>query len=523
MLRYLKTNKLFYVAIFISIVFWFFALAHPYVFRWYAAIMVKGEIPAYWKGTVEISGVILIILAISAFIFRFIAWAIMDISGEIGSGNILYSFADRLFNRNNLSIAISKKIDLKRVLSRDFYSIRSGLMAAIGDNIGAILELIIALVAILYIDFRLVLVFIPMVGVFLVFNRKILKELKGITVKEASSLDELLHSIQDVVNFRLETCSYNIQGWINARLKNKTGRWTDEIKNLANYQSKTYALQAITSRPILIGVLFFTAVNSHNADIPIEVLGAIISSLFMLNSALAQLGFTFNQFVVSQEALNRFYQVDEDLGVVADNTSSISKIPNLNLKINNLVVSRKRSSAGSLSTFTYNAEVEGPGIALVTGPSGFGKSTLMMAVVGLIPYKGEVTLSKINISSSRQWLKDSLFGYLPEKTPGFQVRLDKFLPENYAIHFKGKINYELDALNDSERHLAYSLKLLSSSKPIIIFDEPISVMNDKELKIFKEVLKSESKKKLIFIVSHQEVECDKKIKISDICEVNNYD
>ena len=97
---------------------------------------------------------------------------------------------------------------------------------------------------------------------------------------------------------------------------------------------------------------------------------------------------------------------------------TILKVKNLNVEIRNEKIIENLSF-----------EVKKEEFFIVLGPNGAGKTTLFKALLGLIPYKGEIVWSQ----------KDIRFGYLPERLSRSEF---KKLPISIQDFYKFKENSE---------------------------------------------------------------------------------
>ena len=281
--KYIKSNKLFPLAIFLSLIFWVLILAHPYVFRWFAALLAKGPsgvIEYPYDDIFPLHAINLCILAIGAFFIRFLAWVIMDISGELGSGSLLKKMVQKIYHRSNKEIEELGKADLKRILSKDFHTIRTGFLAAIGDTMGSLLELCIAFGAIYIIDNKAAFAFLPVMFIVIFFSRRILLKVQSASTTEANSLTHVLSEVQNSINLKLESQIYKTRKWAKKKLKTSIIAWGQNIRKLIRYQINMYLLQALTARPVLIAVIIFSFIRLENNTISQVIVGTIISGIF---------------------------------------------------------------------------------------------------------------------------------------------------------------------------------------------------------------------------------------------------
>jgi len=131
-------------------------------------------------------------------------------------------------------------------------------------------------------------------------------------------------------------------------------------------------------------------------------------------------------------------------------------------------------------SFSVNA---GDGLAII-GPNGAGKTVLFKALIGLIPYDGEI-----------KWRSDVKIGYVPQRLPETESLLltvkEFLILKSKHLFFKDKewllaINHELESVGLSSNILERQLKNLSRGQlqrvlitwailghpDVLLFDEP---------------------------------------------------
>jgi len=164
----------------------------------------------------------------------------------------------------------------------------------------------------------------------------------------------------------------------------------------------------------------------------------------------------------------------------------------------------------------------------IIGPSGYGKSTLIKIILGLIDQtNGEIKIDGKKIQSSNKEKYQLLFGYLPQQNlfiPGTikeniafgedEVNEEKVIQVlkktnsfNFVKNLKNKINYKLDedGKNFSSGQLQrFALaRALYFDNDIIVLDEPTSSLDKNNEKKFITLIKNLKKLKTIIIVSHK--------------------
>ncbi|MEP2936790.1 MAG: gliding motility-associated ABC transporter ATP-binding subunit GldA [Gilvibacter sp.] len=168
------------------------------------------------------------------------------------------------------------------------------------------------------------------------------------------------------------------------------------------------------------------------------------------------------------------------------------------------------------------------------GPNGAGKSTLMKILTTYIaPGEGEAIVNEYNVADEHQQVKSSV-GYLPEHNPLYlDMYVREFLAFNASIHKVDKAQIEkvitqtglsseahkkIQSLSKGYRQRVGLAKALLHDPSVLILDEPTTGLDPNQIIEIRELIKSISKDKTIFLSTHimQEVEalCDRVIIIN---------
>lgn len=100
----------------------------------------------------------------------------------------------------------------------------------------------------------------------------------------------------------------------------------------------------------------------------------------------------------------------------------------------------------------------------IIGPNGAGKSVLFRALLGLLPYKGEVT-----------WAKDAKIGYVPQKLP---VSKDIPITVSEFLHFKEKNNAKIRGILEE---VGFKEKTEHPHNSFKVLDTPLGVLSGGEM------------------------------------------
>jgi len=177
-----------------------------------------------------------------------------------------------------------------------------------------------------------------------------------------------------------------------------------------------------------------------------------------------------------------------------------------------------------------NLEIKENEIVCIMGASGCGKSTFLKALNGFLEecggrYEGEILFKGESIKTKdRIWLKRKMAMLFQDSKP-FDLSIEKNL--TYAMKFyEGKIKNKNERLKellksvnlygeigDNLKQPAKNLsggqkqrlciaRMLTTSPEILIFDEPCSSLDMKNMLIIEELLLNLSKKYTIIIATH---------------------
>lgn len=167
-----------------------------------------------------------------------------------------------------------------------------------------------------------------------------------------------------------------------------------------------------------------------------------------------------------------------------------------------------------------NLGFQGPGLYFVLGQNGSGKSTLLRSLAGLIPFEGEVLLNGVDIRKySRKELskaigyvwQNPLYGFF-ESTVEREI---KFILRNLDLEQTNRFEEVIKhfgvgnflkrspfSLSGGEAKRVCMCSVLVADQQVYLLDEPEGELDYQGLEKLIDFVKSESKRKLIIIATH---------------------
>ena len=200
------------------------------------------------------------------------------------------------------------------------------------------------------------------------------------------------------------------------------------------------------------------------------------------------------------------------------------------LTINNLTVKYGDKIAVDSISFTVR---EGEVFGLL-GPNGAGKTSTLKAIVGLVPYQGEIRLFDKPIDVKAK----NLIGYVPEEfmlleslTPkeffefvasvrrieNVNERLEKLVK---AFGIEQYLETPITALSMGTKQKVTIISALLHDPPLLILDEPLNGLDAKSSKILKEIMAKHVEKGGAIVFSTHIMEIAEKL-CDRIAVINN--
>jgi zinc transport system ATP-binding protein len=146
---------------------------------------------------------------------------------------------------------------------------------------------------------------------------------------------------------------------------------------------------------------------------------------------------------------------------------------------------------------------------VIMGPNGGGKTTLMKALVGLLPYEGKIKIDGID---HKKYIKDHSIGYLAQRGTQFSsfpipaievVEMGRYrfkdsrkMRKNKAYDFLKIIGMEkfankrIDEMSGGQQQRILMARALATESKILVLDEPLTGMDPQAQSMFYEMIKN---------------------------------
>ncbi len=175
------------------------------------------------------------------------------------------------------------------------------------------------------------------------------------------------------------------------------------------------------------------------------------------------------------------------------------------LKLDNL--SKRFDGVDIFTSFSYS--FQNRGVYVISGESGIGKTTLLRIIAGLDKeYDGFITGGGVeNVSFMFQEYR--LFPTLNAVKNASLVSADNL---NVASKLLIRLGFKENDLNKRPRELSGGMKqrvsfvrALLKNAPILLLDEPTKELDEETASIMLEIIGEEAKKRLVIMVTHDDV------------------
>ncbi len=180
---------------------------------------------------------------------------------------------------------------------------------------------------------------------------------------------------------------------------------------------------------------------------------------------------------------------------------------------------------GKVALYNINLKLELGKFHVVMGPNGGGKTTLIKAIAGLVPYSGKITIKNMDI---RKYRKLYSIGYLAQRGAQFydfplsavevvemgryrfkepsKVKREKALQFLKEVKMFSHANHPIGDLSGGQQQRVLIARALASESHIILMDEPLTGMDPRSQSSFYEMIeKIKEKHGLTIIMSSHDI------------------
>lgn len=178
-----------------------------------------------------------------------------------------------------------------------------------------------------------------------------------------------------------------------------------------------------------------------------------------------------------------------------------------------------------IAIFKVSLELEKGKLHVLMGPNGGGKTTLIRAAAGLIPYRGEIKIYGID---SREYLRRHAIGYLAQRGSTvydfpmtalgivemgrYRFRESRESKREKAMEFLDEVDMAqyahspIGKLSGGQQQRVLIARALATESKLLLLDEPLTGMDPRSQSKFYDMLDSLKKKhELTILMSNHDV------------------
>jgi ATP-binding cassette subfamily B protein len=392
------------------------------------------------------------------------------------------------------------------------------------DIITSIITLVGVVFWILFIDWRMTLLIIVIIPVFMITSKALNKQLweKSKVIQEKRS--KLIGIVHESVTGAELLKVFSIERVFKEKFRNESIRLAKDLVKLSVRSNIANSLGQIVLLPyqtILFGMAGYWYITEGKPTI--GMLFAFLNYMGILIPAAMTLLGVFSKIA---EALASFHRIAEYLSMASEKVSNLIHIDNIKGEIyfNNV-------------SFSYdcqcNLEIEnlridsGEVIALV-GPTGAGKTTIARLLLGLYrPQQGQIFLDGKNIEEYDLESLRKHIGIVSQESFLFNIsikenlllgKLDASLDEIYAATHKAQIHdfilslpqgYDTVVgergitLSGGEKQRLSIARTILKKPDLLILDEPTSAIDNITDRALMDLIGADFKGKTVIIIAHR--------------------
>ncbi len=455
-----------------------------------------------------VGGSFTFILVYYAYNYMVLEW-ITEINLKMGE-NLIRKLLRR---KNNLNSDLSEG-KILNFISEDMEAISNFLKFGLLPLVDMLITLIAGIIYVFYGNFIIGLVFIFAGLIILFINKKNSRSFEAAYEDFAPKNDDFLSILEKIFHSIPIMRTLTRSLWVKKDFDNK---FNDKRKSFINYFSVYGKMQATTEGSIGIiellvlcvglvlvakgQIVFGTLIGIWNAG-----LGSIIYPIGSLPDYFSY----YNRYKVSSLRTKEFFEL-HDKNIDDDNL--IKRIS----EEKNIIIDNINFSYGNKKIFeNFSAIIPGRGITFITGDSGKGKSTLFQLIfnelnldggsiifetpddvsLSFVPQKNTFFLTSImnNLSLYNDNISKEEIIKVCDEVNILDV-INK-LPDKFDTEYRGQL------LSNGQKCRLSVVRALINNPDYIFLDEPFSDLDMENQKFIMEILKKESKKRGIVIITH---------------------
>ena len=163
------------------------------------------------------------------------------------------------------------------------------------------------------------------------------------------------------------------------------------------------------------------------------------------------------------------------------------------------------------------------GITVLLGRNGAGKSSLLHATLGEVPYAGEIRLNGKNITEIRERERGKLLSLLPQHLPAPALTVSEAVALGFSpictrptqkewqtvreildeLQISHLAERPVSTLSGGERQRVFLGMMLAQNAPVMLFDEPATYLDAAHHALLEKILQKQREKgKHILLVMH---------------------
>ena len=439
---------------------------------------------------------------------------------------ILENFEDK-FEEQELGVLISKIVKLPLVVRDLVRSIRNYIVPIT-------IVLFFIIIRFMIIDKKLgISVFIGIISSIIVLTPIFLRCLK-ISTEMDESTDHIHEDISELFENMMDIYSMNTTNEELQNLEIKQETVISRYKKTFNATNTFRSILTVFSLISFITIVVYAYQLYRQKEINIALLiNVVVSSMYIVNklgslsAEIPDLIFNLGSYIRTQKYLSTlnitsFYQENFQVknGEIKFVDLGIKYGDNEVIKNFNMIVKPSESIA-------------------IVGKIGSGKSSIIKALLKLIPYSGRILIDGTDISTINPSSVRSQMLYVRQNPLPFNRTLyENIAYGNNKITMKNVeelfIKYDLDTffghkldsnigkkgekLSGGQRQMIFLLRILLNDNPIVILDEPTSNLDEKSSKYIWKILKDILRSRTVLLITHDNdlaTLADRQIKISN--------